>query len=247
MRAIHVVIFLSIVIFLTCMSVNQTIALEIVGLINDMQGNVILDSEDKKADIGMDLHKGDVLIIDRDSSITITYYKSCRQETVGEKSIVEIGDEKSVFKHGKIKKYKIIDCGVSRVALGNEESDMMMGKIMISLPTENRSETVKGSGCSEYGKDDAREAKERALDEAKRSAIENSKILASSLDSVTEKQIKEDIIKTITDGYLRGLKVLKTGENEKEICVFLEANIDTEEVGEIIRQKVESKKTIKSR
>jgi hypothetical protein len=102
-------------------------------------------------------------------------------------------------------------------------------------------EKVTGRECYQYGDHDTpSEARQIALEMAKRSAIESSKTFISSSTVAKEFKLEKDLIGSISAGYLYDLKVVKEKEHNRNICVCVEAFVSPDEVAREIENKVKA-------
>lgn len=105
-------------------------------------------------------------------------------------------------------------------------------------------ETVSGKGCYKYGDNDTpRAARETALNMAKRNAIENYKVFINSKSKTQDFVLKQDIIESLSTGYLHNLRIIKEQEQGREICIWLEAKVIPDEVDRLIEKLVSERDT----
>ena len=99
--------------------------------------------------------------------------------------------------------------------------------------------TVNGKGCYKYGDSDTpASAKEAALSSAKRNAIENYKVYVQSISAVENGMLKQDIVKSLSEGCLHNLEIIEEQEQKRKICVSVKAKIIPDEVDKLIESKI---------
>lgn len=127
-------IFIAVQIFIPAKGLTASRA---VGLITSIEGDVsFVSDKERSADFGVDIYEGDILKTGRNSTLIIAYNDSCRQEQIGENSIVKVGSKQSVIKKGNPVKSELFDCEAPKVLLNNEDSHAKGGMIFRGKMTE---------------------------------------------------------------------------------------------------------------
>ena len=94
---------------------------------------------------------------------------------------------------------------------------------------------VIGEACFEYGdKDTPFNAKQEAIAQAKRNAIENYKGFISSDIELRNTKIYRDQVKWIAAGYLYKISIINETEQGREICVSIQAYVKPDEIDKLI-------------
>jgi hypothetical protein len=102
---------------------------------------------------------------------------------------------------------------------------------------------VYGHACYMYGDNETPlTAKKSSLIMAKQAAVENYRIFVSSSSQVDMGELKEDLISSVSGGFLYGLKVDKQETNGREICTSVSAKLNTREVDDFIKSQIKKKK-----
>jgi ferredoxin-fold anticodon binding domain-containing protein len=97
---------------------------------------------------------------------------------------------------------------------------------------------VSGEGCFVYGDEDTpASAKKKAMQLARRNAIENYQVFVRSSTSVKDFKLDEDQVTTLSAGKLHKIKILTIGEEGRKICVLLEAYVDPDEMKDAIKKE----------
>lgn len=108
-------------------------------------------------------------------------------------------------------------------------------------------ETVNGDACYQYGdRESLLEAKNMALGLAKQRAIESHRVFVESSTTVSNYQLTEDIIKSLSRASLRNMKILKEEQEGRKMCVAVTAQLDPADVAALINQRVNAKDVAKA-
>src|SRR3990167_3664122 len=108
-------------------------------------------------------------------------------------------------------------------------------------------EPVSGEACYQYGdRESALEGKTMALGLAKQRAIESHRVFAESSTTVSNYQLTEDVIKSLSRASLRNMKILKEEQEGHKLCVAITAQLDPADVAALITQRVNAKETAKA-
>ncbi len=98
-------------------------------------------------------------------------------------------------------------------------------------------ETIKGHYCYTYGDNESlRKAREITRALAIRDAVESFGVYIVSTGTVKNFVLTDDLVNTISSGYLRNIKVLEHTEKERTICDTIQGSISSDEVKKIIDQ-----------
>jgi hypothetical protein len=102
-------------------------------------------------------------------------------------------------------------------------------------------DTIRGTYSYTYGdKESLVEARSTCKDLALREAIESYYIFVESSTDVENFQLKEDIIKSITAGYVKNVQIVDQNEEGRTITMTVEATVDPDEVKELVGKLVMS-------
>ncbi len=106
-------------------------------------------------------------------------------------------------------------------------------------------EIIKGHYCYTYGDNETlKGARELTSRLAIRNAIEFYRIYVASASKIKDFHLADDLISTISSGYLKNVKVTGHTEKEKTICESIEAQVNADEIDALIvdlRKKVDKK------
>lgn len=118
--------FLHGVFLLLCLSIllsGNVFAQVPVGMITSLEGRVTFTNKpEQEIDFGTDVFYRDKIKISKDSSVMITYYKGCRQEWYGEKTLIEAGKEHSNILAGKNLKHQTYECETPEIIMSGQNS-----------------------------------------------------------------------------------------------------------------------------
>lgn len=102
-------------------------------------------------------------------------------------------------------------------------------------------EIIKGHYCYTYGDNESlRKAREITRALAIRDAVESFGVYIVSTGTVKNFVLTEDLVNTISTGYLRNIKVLEHTEKERTICDTIQGSISPEDVKKIIDQAIQA-------
>ena len=216
-----------------------SVASKRVGMITNVEGNVLFKNrQDSTVDFGSDVFQGDELVVQENATLTVTYYSGCRQDEVGENSLVEIGLTQSIIKKGSIISSEIVNCEVPQIVLDSDVSHLKGGVVVRKLKVP-----VTALGCNVSEKNFSREEKlEMAIREAKTKAIIQNNSFGNAVSEMEKYRVKEYVLRTIGTAYLHNLKTLIHYEKGKETCALIKAELDTEEVNEVVKWVIYSTK-----
>lgn len=107
------------------------------------------------------------------------------------------------------------------------------------------SETITGHYCYTYGdKESLQGARDLTRTLAIRNAIESFRIYIESTSKVTNFTLTNDLVQTISSGYLKNVKITNHTEEGRTICDEIEGSVDPAEVEKVIKNQM-SKRTQK--
>lgn len=131
--------------FLTLMTGCSLVwASEPVAMVTEFTGEIqVSNAPEPVIDFGSDIYAGSVLKLGKGASLVLTFYNGCRQEWLGENSVVEVGEAESKFKQGKLVKAEAFECEIPEVQLAQADSHLKAGY------------TVRGGEEEEKGLSDA--------------------------------------------------------------------------------------------
>lgn len=102
-----------------------------VAMITSLEGKVSFQNKtDREIDFGTDIFIGDLIKTDKNSTISLTFYDGCRQEILGQQSLMQVGESKSSIRSGKFKKIKALDCKIPNAILGSNDSNLKAGLVV---------------------------------------------------------------------------------------------------------------------
>lgn len=108
-------------------------------------------------------------------------------------------------------------------------------------------ETVNGDACYQYGdRESLLEAKTMALGLAKQRAIESHRVFVESSTTVSNYQLTEDVVKSLSRASLHNMKILKEEQEGRKMCVAITAQLDPADVAALINQRVNAKEVAKA-
>ena len=100
-------------------------------------------------------------------------------------------------------------------------------------------DTISGTYSYTYGdKESLVEARQTCKDLALREAIESYYIFVESSTDVENFQLKEDIIKSLTAGYVKNVQVVDQNEEGRTITMTVEATVEPDEVKALVEKLV---------
>jgi hypothetical protein len=98
-------------------------------------------------------------------------------------------------------------------------------------------EIIKGHYCYTYGDNESlRTARETTRALAIRDAVESFGVYIVSTGTVKNFVLTDDLVNTISSGYLKNIKVLEHTEKQRTICDTIQGSISPDEVKKIIDQ-----------
>ena len=98
-------------------------------------------------------------------------------------------------------------------------------------------DTITGTYSYTYGDSESLvDARQSCKDLALREAIESYYIFVESSTEVDNFQIKEDIIKSISAGYLKDIKVVDQNEEGRTITMTVEATVSADEIKKVVEE-----------
>ena len=104
-------------------------------------------------------------------------------------------------------------------------------------------DTIKGTYSYTYGDSESLvEARQSCKDLALREAIESYYIFVESSTTVEDSQLKEDIIESLSAGYLKNITVVEQTEEGRTITIIIEATVVPEDVKQLVEELVMSRK-----
>lgn len=100
-------------------------------------------------------------------------------------------------------------------------------------------ETIKGHYCYTYGDNESlKEARELTRTLAIRDAIESYRVFLESTSNVKNFRLTNDLIQTISSGYLKNIKVIKHMEKDRTICDTIQCTVSPQAIENIIKREV---------
>jgi len=101
-------------------------------------------------------------------------------------------------------------------------------------------EIIKGHYCYTYGDNESlRKAREITRTLAIRDAVESFGVYIVSTGTVKNFVLTDDLVNTISSGYLKNIKVLEHTEKERTICDTIQGSISADEVRQIIDRAIQ--------
>ncbi|MBF0265749.1 MAG: hypothetical protein HQL46_10790 [Gammaproteobacteria bacterium] len=118
-----------------------------VGFVSEFTGNVTY--KDNRGfgtvDYGHEILIDSILQTDINSSVSITYYDSCRSEWFGGNTVIKIGKSKSQKISGKLLKTESFDCDIPLVKLDEKDSFKTAGFRFRGKSTETKKTNTKNN------------------------------------------------------------------------------------------------------
>jgi hypothetical protein len=112
---------------------------------------------------------------------------------------------------------------------------------LLAVGTVMAQDLIRGSYSYTYGDSESLvEARKTCKDLAVRDAIESYYLFVESSTEVENSTLKEDIINTLSAGYLSNLNVVDQTVEGRTLTCTVEANVDPEAVQALVQKKVES-------
>ena len=103
-------------------------------------------------------------------------------------------------------------------------------------------EIITGRYCYTYGDNESLiEAREITRTLAIRNAIESYRIYVEATTKVTNFMLTNDIIQTISSGYLKEIKVLNHTEVGRTICETISCKVDPNSIEEVLKKSVQNR------
>jgi len=103
-------------------------------------------------------------------------------------------------------------------------------------------DTIRGTYSYTYGDSESLvEARQTCKDLALRDGIESYYIFVESSTEVENYQLKEDIIETLSAGYIKNLQVVEQTEEGRTITTSIQAEVDPEEVKSLVEEIVKER------
>ena len=208
-------------------------------MITNIEGKVVFKNrQDSIPDFGSVVFQGDKLDVRRNATLTVTYYSGCRQDTIGKNSLIRIGLTKSIIERGNLIRSEIVKCEVPQVVLDSDTSHSKGGLIL-----RNVKFLVKALGCTVSEKPlTSEERTKMALSEAKNAAIIKNNVYVNAGSEMNKYKVEDYVLRTISSAYLHKPKILLRYERGQETCAVIEAELDSEEIKEVIKWVIDSTK-----
>lgn len=103
-------------------------------------------------------------------------------------------------------------------------------------------ETITGQYCYTYGdRETIQESRELVRKMSIRNGIESYRIFIESSTKVENFSLSNDLIQTISSGYLKNLKVLEHTEEGRTICEKISGTVEPREIEKIMKKEVEKR------
>lgn len=101
---------------------------------------------------------------------------------------------------------------------------------------------IQGNACYTYGDSESLiQGEQMAKTLAIRNAIESYSIFIESTTKITDLQLSSDLVKLVSTGQVKGLKVLRRLESGRKLCYTVEALIDPQETMKAINDFLKNK------
>lgn len=105
-----------------------------------------------------------------------------------------------------------------------------------------QTEPVRGLGCYSFGDGETPKlAREMAMAEARKAAVESNRIYVQSATTVKNFQLENDVTQTNSGGVLQDVQIEKKEEKGREICITIIAKFSPAKLEELIQQRVKAK------
>ncbi len=110
-----------------------------------------------------------------------------------------------------------------------------------------QTEPVRGLGCYTFGDDtNPKQAKELAMAEARRAAVESHQVYVQSATQVKNFQLENDVTQSASAGVLQDVRIESKEEKGREICITITAKFSPAKLEELIQQKSKNKDVAKA-
>ena len=108
------------------------------------------------------------------------------------------------------------------------------------ISPSNASETIQGHYCYVYGDSESiKDARAIAKSLAIRNAIESYRVYVSSSTNVKDFKLTEDIVRVLSSGYLKNIKIINSSEGDRKICYGIRATVDPKEFDAALRKEIQ--------
>jgi hypothetical protein len=129
--------------FLILLMLNQSTFASLfdtpVAMITAIEGKVSFENTtNRQIDFGTDIFIGDMLKTAKNSTVSLTFYNGCRQETIDQKTLIQVGNTKSVVRSGQFKQVEALDCTIPQVVLQESDSHLKAGMVVRGVNTNNK-------------------------------------------------------------------------------------------------------------
>lgn len=115
--------------------------------------------------------------------------------------------------------------------------------MMLCISTLFAQDTIRGTYTYTYGDSESLvDARQTCKDLALREAIESYAVFVESSTMVQDFQLKEDIIHSISTGYLTNVKIVDQKEEGRTITISVEALVNAEEVKKMMEASISARK-----
>lgn len=99
-------------------------------------------------------------------------------------------------------------------------------------------DTIHGHYCYTYGDNESlKEARERTKSLAIRDAIESYRVFVESMTTVDGFTLTDDLIQTISSGYLKNIRTIEHTEKGRTVCYTIQAIVAPSEIESIIKRQ----------
>lgn len=111
---------------------------------------------------------------------------------------------------------------------------------LLLVAVAHADDTIRGKYCYTYGDSESlKEAREIAKQLAIRNALESYRTFVTATSVVKNFQLTNDLVQTISSGYLKNLRSVKHTEKGHEVCDVIVAQISPEAVDSFMRSQLD--------
>ena len=110
---------------------------------------------------------------------------------------------------------------------------------LVMVPMCLGEDTIQGHYCYTYGDNESlKEARELARSLAIRDAIESYRVFVQSMTTVNGFTLADDVIQTISSGYLKNMRTVAHKEEGRTVCYTIQAIVSPAEIEHIIGRAI---------
>ena len=112
--------------------------------------------------------------------------------------------------------------------------------LLVGMNSSYASETIQGRYCYTYGDSESiKDARAIAKSLAIRNAIESYRVYVSSSTNVKDFTLTEDMVRVLSSGYLKNIKIINSSEEDRKICYEIRATVDPKAFDAALKKEIE--------